>query len=188
MSTTTYTAADRGKLVIVEANNSTRVYAKPEVTAKSEEFIDGPKTAGTATGNRVTEGTLTFLEFIRGTTLLSPIGVSFAYVISDSVTLEVNPAYNPTEDLDRPGEPEKQTTTINTNKPGDGKTTTDYDTGETGPIIITKTPSSLVDDEPTVDPSKKWLTYGLYAVLGIAAITLIIILVQQFKKPKLAKA
>ncbi|GAB3761374.1 hypothetical protein [Spirosoma pomorum] len=190
MSTTTYKAADRGKMVTIGSGESARVYSKALATAKTDEFISGPNTVGTTTGNRISDGTFTWLEIIRSSMLpIGGFGVVFIYLLDDDVTLVDNPNYNPLDDLDRPSEvvidePNKNPTSTTKTDP--------YGTGEVGPIVITKTPTTgktsdeVIDETVPGDSNKKWLTYGLYAVLGVAVVTLTIIIVKSIQKPKLS--
>jgi hypothetical protein len=174
------------------------VYSKAALTAKTTETIKGPAVAGFVTGWKSITGGKTWVEILRPeASVFVPVGFSTIYLLDDDVTFEVNPSYNAANDLDRPYDSDKkiiepdETTPSSTTptKTTTGTTTTGkpYDTGNVGTVDVEKTPTGTEKETTTADTTKKWLTYGLYAILGIAAITLTAILVQSFRKPKKAK-
>jgi hypothetical protein len=196
MSTRTYTVAIRGSLAKVLDKTTAAVYSKAALTAKTTETIKGPEVAGFVTGWKTITGGKTWVEILRPeASALVPVTLSAIYLLDDDITFVENPSYDRANDLDRPYDSDKkiiepdETTTPGSTTPTKtttGTTTTDtpYDTGNVGTVDVEKNPAT---ETATEDKNKKWLTYGLYAILGIAAITLTVILVQSFRKPKKVK-
>lgn len=192
MSTRTYNATQRGKLVKVAANDSLLVYLSP--SKKSAEYVNGPKTAGTATGYTYSEGSETFQEVIRSAyNPFLPTAVEVIYLNASSVELAVNPDYDPANDVDRPKEDD---TTGDTSKPdtkepdvsttpGAGRIPVTAADGKTVYVLVQKPPVTTT----SIDMNRKWLTYGLYGVLGLAAVALLVIVLRKPKpQPKLLPA
>lgn len=188
MSNSTYNASQRGKLVKVAAGSSNRVYLGPQAAQKSAEFIDGPKTVGTATGFVYTEGTRSFQEVLRSAyNPFLPTAIETIYLIATDIELATNPDYDPAKDTDRPtDEPDATTGPVDGNDaeldvsttPGAGRVPVKAADGKTVYVLVRNQAGSTTT---VVDNSRKWLTYGLYGVLGLAVVALLVIVL---RKPK----
>ncbi|MVM34986.1 hypothetical protein GO755_33470 [Spirosoma sp. HMF4905] len=203
-STYTYKASQRGQLVKVVAPDSVRVYSSPESSGITPEFINGPQTVGTATGKNFSDGIKTWLEVLRVSfgLVLSVPQVTALYLLADDVTLETNPAYDASKDTSAPNSdgsyngvasgstgstsaPTKDTSDVSTT-PGAGRVPVTASDGKTVYVLVpaptTTTPTTTPPTE--TDTTKKYLTWGLYGVLGLGIVTLIVVLVMSFNKPK----
>lgn len=199
MSSRKYTASQRGKLVKVADKDSSRVYLSTDTSKPSTEFIDGPKTVGTATGYTYTDKAFTLQEVLRPVInpFLSTPTVETIYLIATDIELADNPAYDASKDTDRPKEePEAtsgpvdgsdtETADVSTT-PGAGRVPVTAQDGKTVYVLV-KEPATSTGALQTVqsvvtgnDPNRKWITYGLYGVLGLAVVALLVIVL---RKPK----
>ncbi len=201
MSKYTYQGNLRGQLVTVDKDNTSRVYGSPTTKGLTAEFIDGPANVGTATGAVYTEGTRIFYEIIRvsGYTLYGAFpGVTNIYMDADTVVIKPNPAYDKAKDADAPNEDGSTTNRTPASSTGIANKDADSDDGdvstapgkdrvpvstEDGNTVYVKSTPKAAATEGTDSPNK-WLTYGLYGILGLGAITLIVVLVLSLSKPK----
>lgn len=196
MSTYSYKADQRGKLVNVVKGDSSKIYSAPAQSALTAEFVEGPQTLGTATGKVYTDGALIWIEVLRvnGTSLFGIPDVTVIYCDDRTVTLATNPNYDPAKDTSAPnadgsvkGEQTTDTSDVSqTNGPGRVAVT-----GSDGKVVYVLVPkptdtTSVIGGLTTTtsDTTKKWLTYGLYGVLGLAVITIMTILVISLSKKK----
>lgn len=191
-------AANRGKLVVVVANDKIPVYRAPKksaFTAEYEEYIYGPLTVGTATGKIFTDSDFEFIEVIRirsDNVYSFPVSETI-YLFSDNVTLKTNPAYDASKDTGpvTPADKTDPTTTGtgdtgSTDKvsttPGPGRVPVTAADGKTVYVLVEAPAGS--DAGTPVDKTKKWLTIGLYVVIGLSVAALITIMVLSLNKTK----
>jgi hypothetical protein len=185
MSTTNYNASLRGKLVNVSADNSVRTYGSPSSAGKTDDYVTGPETLGTATGYTTVDGATIFIEVLRVNTVLLVSYPTKMYFHRDQVVTADNPLYDPSKDLDRPSDSTTGGDTTGTTKP--------YSNGDIDVVVEKETKDTTTDRLPIgtendgMSTQRKWLTYGLYAILGIAAITLTVILIKSAKTPNVKK-
>ena len=199
MSTYTYKADLRGKLVTVEDGDSVRVYSAPEKSALTAEFIDGPVSVGTTTGKRYTDGVFTWIEIVRSMGLLFNIPqITVIYLIENDVTVQTNPAYNASTDTSAPNADGsyKGTASVTpvdtgdvTEMPGPDRVPVTASNGKTVYVLApapTTTGNTPTPTQP--DNTQKYITWGIYGVLGLSIITVIIILIQSANAKKAQNA
>ncbi|GAB3568860.1 hypothetical protein GCM10027578_22220 [Spirosoma luteolum] len=199
MATLTYNADQRGKLVKAPSGDSVRLFYGPETAKKLAEFITGPATIGTATGKTYNDGTYTYTEVLRAANNPFVPTVQVVYVIATDVTLATNPDYDPAKDTDRPADAttspvsgaDSADTDDVSDTPGPGRVPVVAANGKTVYVLVPQpeSTSALQTVQNVVtgnDPNRKWLTYGLYGVLGLAAVALALLMIRK-PKPALAK-
>lgn len=150
---------------------------------------------GIATGNVVGEGDTKFVEvFFTEEKLLNDAEVTqkLAYALYTDVKFEINTEYKP-EDDPRKNDPNVLPTPTQIPAgeivPGNGKVgVTDPATGTVKYYTLTELFQLFAAKQQTQrveeNKNKKWLTYGMYVVIGLAAITLTVVLVRVLKAKK----
>lgn len=189
MATETYKASDRGMLVTVAGTDSIRVFSKPGTV--TTEFIDGPATVGTATGKIFVDNLIDYTEVVRVGPAVGfgvPV-VSTIYLLTEFVILKPNPAYDASKDTGRPSEAGTTATTADSSSgkvsttPGEGRVPVVGSDGKTVYVLVDED-RIISERDPTVDKTKKWLTVGLYVVIGLAVVSLLTVVVISLSKPK----
>lgn len=201
----------RGQLADLAKDCTVRVNVwnngKPEATTKT---LDGPMRLGQATGNftqndkgenELIEILAVGLNGVLGYQMgLGMLPIALIWVDMSCVLLSDNPDYDPTTDKDRIGGPSvivdrsKESETPSTapvvgDKSETGTIPVKTETGEVVYVNLGKLQEVLAKQRlassPEVDETtKKYLTWGLYGLIGIAAITLLVVLGKQFTKPQ----
>lgn len=178
MSTLTYKAALRGQLVSVDEGNYAPIFTKPTISATvigGIGSLNNEETAGTATGNLFTEREFTWIEVIRvyPSSVAGIPSVTTIYLEYGLVKVKPNPAYDASKDTGNPTRGTKLPPgTGDVSKvPGEGRIP--VPTGEGGTVYV---PVPRPFEAPV--PADKSMLYALFAILGIAVVTILVILIK----------